>query len=161
MAFEEFIRTFPDARLYIIGDGPYYDAAAAYLKEKHLTDNIILTGRVENKDMISYYNRSTVYLMSSMSEGMPRTLLEAMACEIPVVCTDIPQLVPIIQTGGIVIPKRDTAAIISALTYLAENPKKCREFGKAGRKLIEETYSLTKMNSATEEVYRDALLREQ
>ena len=71
--------------------------------------------------MISYYTRSSVYLMTSMSEEMPLTLLEAMACGLPVLCTDIPQLVPIIEAGGIVVQKRDVEGVVATLEQIKIN----------------------------------------
>lgn len=157
LAFESFIKYVPESILYVIGDGPYFEQAKTYILQHNLEQNIILTGRIENSEMISYYNRSSVYLMTSMSEGMPRTLLEAMACEIPVICTDIPQLVPIIEKAGIVIPKRDVDATTQALLYLSEHPDECKKLGTTGRQLIDSTYSLEKMNETTENVYRDVI----
>lgn len=59
--------------------------------------------------------------MTSMSEEMPLTLLEAMACGLPVLCTDIPQLVPIIEAGGIVVQKRDVEGVVATLEQIKIN----------------------------------------
>ena len=151
--FEKFLESVPTALMYVVGDGPYLDAAREYVVEKGLGESIIFTGRVENDEMISYYARSSVYLMTSMSEGMPHTLLEAMACGLPVVCTDIPQLVPIIEAGGIVIQKRDVVEVVESLKSLYNNEKWCLEIGDNGRKYVEENLSFQSMNSDTLELY--------
>ena len=128
--FEKFLESVPTALMYVVGDGPYLDAAREYVVEKGLGESIIFTGRVENDEMISYYARSSVYLMTSMSEGMPRTLLEAMACGLPVVCTDIPQLVPIIKAGGIVIQKRDVVGVVEGYSLSAMNVETEKVYGE-------------------------------
>lgn len=155
--FEKFLESVPTALMYVVGDGPYLDAAREYVVEKGLGESIIFTGRVENDEMISYYARSSVYLMTSMSEGMPRTLLEAMACGLPVVCTDIPQLVPIIEAGGIVIQKRDGVGVVEALVRLYRDASLSEGFGLSGRKMIVEGYSLSAMNEETEKVYGELM----
>lgn len=143
--------------MYVVGDGPYLDTANAYVCEKGLDKSIIFTGRVDNEEMLSYYAQSSVYLMTSMSEGMPRTLLEAMACGLPEVCTDIPQLVPIVEAGGIVILKKDVDGVAKALEWLYGDVYLSDEFGLSGRKKIEEGYSLSAMNVETERVYGELL----
>ncbi len=153
LGFEKFLESVPSALMYVVGDGPYLDAAQEYVAGKGLGERIIFTGRVENDEMISYYTRSSVYLMTSMSEGMPRTLLEAMACGLPVVCTDIPQLVPIIEEGGIVIQKKDLEGVVEALRVLYDDSNWCLKSGENGRKYVEENLSLQSMNSDTLELY--------
>ena len=143
--------------MYVVGDGPYLESAQAYVSGKGLDASIIFTGRVDNEEMLSYYARSSVYLMTSMSEGMPRTLLEAMACGLPVVCTDIPQLVPIIEAGGIVIQKKDIGGVVGALERLYGDGDLSEGFGLSGRKKIVEGYSLSAMNVETERVYANLL----
>ncbi|MBQ2771100.1 MAG: glycosyltransferase family 4 protein [Methanocorpusculum sp.] len=155
LGFEKFLQNAPSALMYVVGDGPYLDAAQAYVCDNGLDKSIIFTGRVDNEEMLSYYTRSSVYLMTSMSEGMPRTLLEAMACGLPVVCTDIPQLVPIIEAGGIVIQKKDVDEVVAALERLYGDVSLSEEFGLSGRKMIEEGYSLSAMNAETEKVYEE------
>lgn len=103
--------------------------------------------------MLSYYARSSVYLMTSMSEGMPRTLLESMACDQPEVCTDITQLVPIIKAGGIVIQKRDAEGVVAALEQINMNSGEVEGWKERGRKMIEDRYSLNEMNRETEVTY--------
>ena len=153
LGFEKFLQSVPSALMYVVGDGPYLESAQAYVSGKGLDASIIFTGRVDNEEMLSHYARSSVYLMTSMSEGMPRTLLEAMACGLPVVCTDIPQLVPIIEAGGIVIQKKDIGGVVGALERLYGDGDLSEGFGLSGRKKIVEGYSLSAMNAETERVY--------
>lgn len=157
LGFEKFLQRVPSALMYVVGDGPYLESAQAYVNGKGLDTSIIFTGRVDNEEMLSYYARSSVYLMTSMSEGMPRTLLEAMACGLPVVCTDIPQLVPIIEAGGIVIHKKDVEEVVAALERLYGDGNLSEGFGLSGRKKIVGGYSLSAMNAETEWVYGELL----
>ena len=161
LGFEKFLQSVPSALMYVVGDGPYLESALAYVSGKNLDASIIFTGRVDNEEMLSYYARSSVYLMTSMSEGMPRTLLEAMACGLPVVCTDIPQLVPIIEAGGIVIQKKDVEGVSVALERMCEDVNLSEGFGLSGRKKIEGGYSLSSMNAETEKVYEELMFRGQ
>jgi len=153
LGFEKFLESVPSALMYVIGDGPYLDAAREYVEGKKLNESIIFTGRIENDEMISYYSRSSIYLMTSMSEGMPRTLLEAMACGLPVVCTDIPQLVPIIEAGGVVIQKKYVAGVAEILGVLYADKEWCLERGKKGREYVERILSFSSMERKTGKLY--------
>ena len=153
LGFEKFLQSVPSAFMYVVGDGPYLESALAYVSGKNLDASIIFTGRVDNEEMLSYYARSSVYLMTSMSEGMPRTLLEAMACGLPVVCTDIPQLVPIIEAGGIVILKKDVDGVVKALERLYGDKHLCNEYGRNATLYVQENLSLKMMQDRTINLY--------
>ena len=158
LGFEKSPQNVPSALMYVVGDGPYLDAAKEYVMNKGLSKSIIFTGRVDNEEMLSYYARSSVYLMTSMSEGMPRTLLEAMACGLPVVCTDIPQLVPIIEAGGIVIQKRDVEGVADSLNRLYINAEWRVERGVEGRNYVVRYLSLSVMEGRSVNLYKSLLL---
>jgi glycosyltransferase involved in cell wall biosynthesis len=160
LGFEEFLKTKPEAKLFIIGDGPYYQNVLDYVQMKNLERNIIVTGRVENSEIISYYTHSDAYLMTSMSEGFPRTLLEAMACGLPVICTDIPQLVPIVEQCGIVIPKKDPESVRNALEVLNKNENLRWKYGKNGRSLVENNHSLKQLADASIKLFSELIEEE-
>ena len=107
--------------------------------------SILLTGCVDNEEMLSYYACSSVYL------------LEAMACGLPMLCTDIPQNVPIIKAEGIVMQKKDKEGVATTLEKIFNNIGLCEALRLSGRKCIEDGYSLLTMNQKTIELYSEVL----
>jgi glycosyltransferase involved in cell wall biosynthesis len=100
-----------------------------------------------------------VFVLSSIAEGTPVTLLEAMACALPTVCTrvgGIPDLVAEHHTGQLV-PARDPQAMAQALASYVEAPLLAKEHGIAGRRRVEARYSIDAMLASYMALY-DRLL---
>lgn len=87
-AFSEFVKKHPDATLSIYGDGALKNVLHEQIVKNKMSDNIFLKGRSENLPEI--LANSSVFIMSSDFEGMPNSLMEAMAVGIPVISTDCP-----------------------------------------------------------------------
>jgi glycosyltransferase involved in cell wall biosynthesis len=107
------------------------------------------TGYLPNRDVVDVYNESTVFVLPSLSEGLPRAMLEAMACELPVVTSDLPQLRPIIDGAGFTVPKRDPDAISSRVARLLDNPELRARMGREGRRRVREQYDWRDTVAAT------------
>jgi glycosyltransferase involved in cell wall biosynthesis len=109
-------------RLLILGDGPERSRAEQLIRDLDLLDRVTLLGHVQ--DVRPYYQRADVLAISSVTEGSPNVLLEAMAAGVPVVATcvgGIPELVADKQTGLLVAP-HDPPAMASAINLLFSNP---------------------------------------
>lgn len=89
-AFVDVAKEFPDARLLLMGDGTMAPEINRFISDNGLTDVIHVTGRVPHDTLVDYFNIADVYVSSSLSDGSSISLLEAMACALPVVVTDIP-----------------------------------------------------------------------
>jgi sugar transferase (PEP-CTERM/EpsH1 system associated) len=135
-------------RLAIIGDGPLRPALARQVEEAGLLDAVWLPGA--RNDIAAIMQRFSVFALSSIAEGTPVTLLEAMACGLPVVSTrvgGIPDLVPE-GVAGALVPAQDPAALAAALAGYAADPERVRREGVAARRRIEQRYSIQAMLSA-------------
>jgi glycosyltransferase involved in cell wall biosynthesis len=86
-------------------------------------------------DMPGLLSEIDVAVLPSYREGAPRSLLEAAACALPIVTTDVPGCREVVQHGvnGLLVPARDAAALADAIRYLYENPEDRRRMGEAGR----------------------------
>lgn len=153
LGFKEFHSKHPNSELKIIGDGEYYLRIKEWISECHLEDCIFLPGKV-NYDLIpQYYSDADVFCMTSLYEAGPRTLLEAMSCECPVISTDLEHLKSIIPKCGIMVPTRDSSAISDALENIQMNPVKFKEMGKKGREIILQEYSWSQLVSNVVKIY--------
>ena len=92
-------------------------------------------------------------------DGIPNTLIEAMAMEIPVISTKIIGIPELIRNGkeGLLVPQKDTVALAEAIGILIENKKKRRRLGKAGRKRIEADFNLAKTSDQLSQIFNREL----
>jgi glycosyltransferase involved in cell wall biosynthesis len=93
------------------------------------------------------------------NEGIPNSLIEAMACRKPVISTAVDQVPELVDDGvnGILIPPGDVEALCEAIERLACAPDLCRRMGEAGRRTVEETFSLQQAAKQYAAVYRELL----
>lgn len=131
-AYESIRKKFPDTYLVYAGDGVLY----TQIKEKKVP-NVILLGQVSFEDVIQLLNVSEIFCLPSVSEGMPTSVLEAIACENFVITTARGGAKEIIQdeSYGIILPQNDTKLVEKALLKAVED-KDYRK--KAIRKSYEE-----------------------
>ena len=133
----------PDTlKLIIVGDGPCRAALQERIAAAGLIDHVWLTGARD--DIAAFMQRFTLFALPSMAEGTPITLLEAMACGLPVVASrvgGIPALVPDGEAGTLV-PPGDAAALAAALAVYLRDPALARQHGEAGRALVRQCWSI-------------------
>jgi glycosyltransferase involved in cell wall biosynthesis len=116
-----------------------------------------ILGQIGN--MPEFYRGLDVFVLASLSEGMPLVVLEAMASGVPVVATRLPGTEEIIEDGlnGMLVPGGDAGALASALQRLSNDAGMRRELGLAGRRRVHEHFSIERVGSEVAEVY-DSLL---
>lgn len=110
-------------RLLILGDGPLRDELQELIDMRGLRDTVELVGYVENP--LKYFARSDVFVLSSLVEGMPNVLVEAMMCGCTPVSTNCPTGPnELLQNGkyGYLVPMRDPAAMAAAIEQALDNP---------------------------------------
>jgi glycosyltransferase involved in cell wall biosynthesis len=143
-------------RLWIAGDGPDRGAVAAEVRRLALDDAVVLLGaRDDIDDLLA---AADVFVLSSRSEGLPMSILEAMAAGLPVVASavgGVPEVVD--DTTGALVPPGDPAALASALVRLVADPGLRERLGNAGRRRAEHDFSVDEFRRAHVEVYRAAL----
>src|SRR6478736_6085465 len=123
----------PDARFIIAGEGELRPALERQIKEHHLEKHVILAGF--RPDVLSLHKAFDIFVMSSVTEGLGTSLLDAMACGKPIVATTaggIPEIVVDGETGVVVAP-RDHDAMAEAIVRLLKDDDLRRRMGDAGR----------------------------
>ena len=145
-------------RLVIVGDGPLRAALAQQVCAAGIGEQVWLAGA--RGDIAELMRTFSVFALPSMAEGMPVTLLEAMACGLPVVASrvgGIPELV-LENNTGMLVPPDDPQALAEALAHYLRQPALVRQHGAAGRARIEARYSIEVMLSGYTNLY-DALCK--
>ncbi|MET3118385.1 sugar transferase (PEP-CTERM/EpsH1 system associated) [Undibacterium sp. GrIS 1.8] len=140
-------------RLVIIGDGPLRPALINKINEAGISDVVWLPGA--RSDIAEIMQTFSVFVLPSIAEGTPVTMLEAMSCGLPIVATrvgGIPELVVDHVTGTLVAPN-DTNALTNAIAVYLQQPELISLHGTAGRKRIKQYYSINAMLAAYTDLY--------
>jgi len=144
---EYFLRSLPlilskEQNIYVllIGDGPLKPSFEKMVEEHGLERVVKFIGRVDNRDMPAYLNASDLYVSSSLSDGTPVSLLEAMACALPVVVTDVPAVLEWVKDGynGLVVPRRSVSELAEAIIEILKEEELAREMGRRNYEIARE-----------------------
>ena len=149
-----------DCRLAIAGEGPQRDKLERQIAELDLVDTVRLLGN--RSDVAELLAECDVFALSSIAEGMPVTVLEAMAAGLPVVATDVGSVALVVERGvtGTLVPAGDARAMAEALRAYAADATLRRQHGDAGRARVAARFSLGAMVSAYVTLYDELLGRQ-
>lgn len=132
-------------KFYLIGSGSDLDSYRKVIHEKGLDPYFNVTGRIPFSEISNYHNLMDIFLNVSIddSESFGVATVEAMACEKPVVVTDVGGLMEVVDHGkfGIVIPKKDSLALANAIDNLVNNPDEALQLGLKARKNVLDRYN--------------------
>ena len=140
-AFSRVREKIPGAHLVLVGEGPEKSAIEDMIKNLYLQSSVTLIDYLDNAELPGIYKNSDLFVLPSLMEGVPRTILEAMACGVPVVTTDLPHLVNIIDGAGLVVPPKDPALLSDAILTILEDVPLAETMSQRGRNKIELEYS--------------------
>lgn len=142
----------PRARLVIVGDGAARGEVEASI-DPALRPFVVLTGA--RRDVARLLGAFDVFALTSLTEGLPLAVPEAMACELPIVTTAVGGLPSIVTPDvGALAPSGDAEALARAFAGLFEDPERRRAMGRAAARLARMRFSLVEMADRYEELYR-------
>ncbi len=141
----------------LVGDGPDRSQVERELSSLGLDGRVRVLG--ERPDVPALLASSDVFVLSSRSEGLPVSVLEAMAAGLPVVATDVGGLRELVveDETGLLVPRADADALAAALRRLLADPELRRRLGDAGRARAEARFDLAPFRRAHLELYRREL----
>lgn len=155
-------KTVPDVKLIVGGKGVLLDHYKDMAASLGLEDNVEFAGFIRDEEIANYYSRANVFVLpsiSSLQEGFGIVALEALACETPVITTDIVGVADDIvkSEAGIVIPPKNAYKLATALIDVLGDVDTQREMGKRGRKLVEEIYTWKGVAESMTKLYKKLL----
>jgi glycosyltransferase involved in cell wall biosynthesis len=157
-AFAGLLQVYPNVHLLIVGDGPDQPSIESLRAQFGLGGRITLTG--QRRDVPALLAATDIYALTTWGwEGLPFTILEAMAAARPVVATragGIPEAVVEGETG-LLVPRRDPMALTSVLGQLVSDPARRTRMGIAGRRRAETLFTQERMVESTVQVYTQVL----
>jgi len=156
------LKIFPKAKLILVGEPKHQLFEKEYKKfskDLGISANVIFYGAADNP--IQHYNTFDIYLMTSIAEGLPNVLLEAMAMKVPVVSTNVAGVKELVvdQETGFICEQKDFNSLAERIIVFAKNHEIRAKFAEKGRKRIKEKFSfsnrLTKLELFYQSLARD------
>jgi colanic acid/amylovoran biosynthesis glycosyltransferase len=149
----------------IVGDGPLREDLQRLIEELNVGDIVKLLGWRHQQQIVEILDRSHILLAPSVTsqngdrEGIPVSLMEAMAMGLPIISTQHTGIPELVENGvsGFLVPERDVDTLAEKLTYLVEHPQVWSEMGRAGRAYVEDHYNLNKLNDRLVEIYQELI----
>lgn len=157
-AFKILKKNHPDARLYIAGRGGYGKKNTIYqdmVRELGLTDSILFLGEIQH--VRDYLRACDIFILTSLSEGISNSLLEACSCAVPVVVSNNAgnREVVIHRKTGLLVPPQDAEGFSKALDFLLKNPHQAKEMGVAARKYMIKRFSFQHVTKNYISLYKE------
>jgi glycosyltransferase involved in cell wall biosynthesis len=152
-AWDTVVRSVPDARLVLVGDGPDRDRL-----RRDAPDSVLFTGAVTDTSV--WYQAADLAVLPSRWEGMALAPLEAMACGVPVLVTDVDgarESLPPALTARCVIPPDDPGELAAAITGLLLDAPLRESLGARGRRHVLSLHDVRHTTEAVADIYRDLL----
>lgn len=122
-AIKKTAENFENVRLFIIGEGRDRLEIEAQIRKNNIEDKVVLCGACSREDVRNILNESYLFVCSSVSEGLPKALLEAIATETPVVVTDVGDCKDVAAGVGITVNPASSAELANAIQKILSNSK--------------------------------------
>ena len=153
------LRDLPRAKFLIVGDGPSKAELEDLSRKLNLTGSVIFPGY--RKDIYSILAITDIFVLPSLWELHPITILEAMAMKKPVIASAVGGIPDTVIHGktGLLVPPNDEAALKDAIIQLLHNRDRARRMGMEGYLLVKENFSNKKVIKTIEKVYLEILKR--
>ena len=152
----------PNVVLALGGDGPERKRLETLARKLGIEEKVKFLGFIPDEDFPKFLKACDVFILPSIvdskgdTEGSATILLEAMACETPVVGTNVGGIPYAIKdgVGGFLVPQKNPKAIADAVLKLIENPQLMRKLGKEGRRYVEKKFSINKIARIYKEIFK-------
>jgi sugar transferase (PEP-CTERM/EpsH1 system associated) len=147
----------PEFELDIVGDGPSRPHLEALCDELCLRPHVRFLGF--RHDIDALLQQADLFVLSSVTEGLSISLLEAMAAGLPIVATDVGGNSELVTRGvtGVLVPSRDPRLFAEAILEMLKDPTRAAQMGTAGRRRVEEHFDLRQVAAKYAQIYEDLL----
>ena len=156
-AFQRLSRDYPEVRLMLVGDGELRQSLDSLVDSLGLRRRVLFTGW--QRDLLTVYAAMDAVVMSSLNEGTPVAIVEAMAAALPVVATNVGGVADLIDDGldGLLVRSGDIEALHKSMAIVAANPALRLELGNAARNKIRKRFAPERLVADISALYRDGL----
>ncbi|HZQ43889.1 MAG TPA: glycosyltransferase [Acidobacteriaceae bacterium] len=154
-AVRDAVKQNPDIQLWILGDGTQRASLEDLSRQFGVESNVTFWG--QQLEVGRFFSAADAFVMSSVSEGLPMSLLQAFSIGLPAIVTDVGGMAEVVRFagGGEVVPVTDNAAMTAAVLDLAANPQRRKQFSVNAAAAYQEHFTLAAMVDAYLELYRN------
>ena len=147
-------KTVPDLEVWLVGDGQQREALRDFAREAGIEESVHFAG--ERKDVGAFLSRADVFVLSSKTEGLPISLLEAMACGLPAIATRVGGIPEVAELSGSceLVPPSNPAALAEAICRYASQRESLAVLGARARQCYESFFSPQRMARDYMQLYR-------
>jgi len=155
------LREVPDGRVILVGSGQLLDQYSARVIKMGLQDKVYFAGWVDEVQMSEYLNAADIYVTTSLSDGTSCSLLEAMACGLPVVVSDAPSYYEWVEDGinGFIVPRKNSDYLAERLIQILADRSLRERMGKENLKIAQKRADWGKNFDILEEIYKELTCR--
>jgi glycosyltransferase involved in cell wall biosynthesis len=156
-AVRELCVAFRELKVVIVGEGPDRKAIEDMIQQYGLQRNVVLVG--QHSDMPGVYAAIDIFVLPSLNEGLPMTILEAMAASKPVIATKVGAIPSLIKDGdtGLLVDPRDSDGLRNAIARLLTDVDICGRIGVAGHEWVSQNYTSEVMALKYRQMYQEVL----
>jgi L-malate glycosyltransferase len=154
------VQQVPDARFVILGEGELREHLEKQVHEHHLEKHVLLPGF--RTDVLGCIKGFDLFVMSSVTEGLGTSLLDAMAAGRPIVATTAGGIPEIVEdsVNGLLVPPRDHHALADAVVRALKNPLLRQQMGDAGFARVKQRFTVERMVEQTADIYQRLVARQ-
>ena len=147
------VKQLPDLEFWVVGDGPVRAELEALTADLGITNHVRFWG--QRLDTAQFFSAADAFVMSSVSEGLPMSLLQAMSIGVPAIITDVGGMAEVVRLSGagLMAPVGDSAGMAEAIVKLAGDPELRAEFGEKAKASYFANFTLERMDAAYMELY--------
>ena len=152
-AFGIISKPFPNAHLALVGDGELKGKILEKIDQLKLDGKVHLTGNKNNP--WSVYHSMDLFIMSSIYEGLGRSITEALSCGVPVVCTDVEGVPEIVRDNitGILVPPKDSNKLADGIIRTLNDMETAKKMAEEGRRFVNDNFDVNKMVNDIDGLY--------
>jgi len=153
----ELAERFPRLKVVVVGEGPDRSAIEQMIEQKGLREKVMLAG--ERSDMANVYASMDIFVLPSLNEGLPMTVLEAMAAAKPVIATRVGAIPKVIEDGksGVLVNPGDAPALRNAIASLLADHDLCRRIAATGHERVAKDHTAAAMARQYRAMYDEVL----
>ncbi|MBI4317901.1 MAG: glycosyltransferase family 4 protein [Chloroflexi bacterium] len=146
----------PQVRVILVGSGPLEQDYRTRLERSALTHHVHFAGHVDEAAMAEYLNAADLYVTTALSDGTSASMLEAMACELPVVVSDAPAYFEWVEEGinGLIVSRGNSKELATAISDLLSKPELRRKMAELNLRIARERADWDQNFDKLEMIYR-------
>lgn len=161
-AFGEIIKVYPDTCLLVVGQftrDSYKRDMLRQISELGIKRQVVFTGYIPHREVLAWMREMDIFAFPSLHEGSPNALLEAMACELPIVASQVGGILDIVEDNkdSLLVPTGDADMLSQKLQLLLEDTELRKRLGKAAKHKVENQFSPTQETEHWIDIYNRVL----